>query len=71
MLQAPGHTKDVSRMRSILLQVILDKENDVEKFFHKLFSAEAEPAHHKRVKRHFHIYVEEEHSPPVHYMGVN
>ena len=35
MLQAPGHTKDVSRMRSILLQVILDKEKD-EKFFHKL-----------------------------------
>ena len=36
-----------------------------------MFSAEAEPAHHKRVKRHFHIYVEEEHSPPVHYMGVS
>ena len=28
-----------------------------------MFAAEAEPAHHKRVKRHFHIYVEEEHSP--------
>ena len=36
-----------------------------------MFSAEAEPAHHKRVKRHIHIYVEEEHSPPVHYMGVS